>query len=73
MQLHGLARWNGASGQTTFDLPDVWEAVDSVMINGLEEDPLVYSLATNRAQIVLDTALSSASTVTAHGIIAMIS
>lgn len=73
VQLHGLARWNGASGQTTFDLPDVWESIDSVMINGLEEDPLVYTLSSNRAQIVLDTALASASTVTAHGVIAMLS
>lgn len=70
--LHGLARWNGASGQTTFDLPDVAEYIDSIMINGLEEDPLVYTLSSDRTQIVLDTALSSDSNVIAHYVIASI-
>jgi len=68
--VHGLARWNGASSQTTFDLPDIWEYVDSVMLNGLEEDPAVYSLSSDGTQIVLDTALSSSTLVIAHGVIA---
>lgn len=70
--LHGLARWNGASGQTTFDLPDVWEYIDSLMLNGLEEDPLVYSLSTDGTQVVLDSALPTDMTITAHGVIATV-
>jgi hypothetical protein len=66
---HGLARWNGAAGQTTFDLPDLASQVESVMINGLEEDPFVYSLSSDGSQIVLDTGLASSSTVTAHYIL----
>jgi hypothetical protein len=67
--LHGLARWNGASGQTTFELPDIWEYVDSVMLNGLEEDPIVYSLSSDGTQIVLDSALASSTNVIAHGVV----
>lgn len=64
--VHGLARWNGASSQTTFDLPDLAAYIESVMLNGLEEDPLVYSLSSDRSQIVLDTALASDTNVIAH-------
>lgn len=67
--VHGLARWNGASGQTTFELPDIWEYIDSLMLNGLEEDPLVYALSADGTQIVLDTALTSNTNVLAHGVI----
>jgi len=67
--LHGLARWNGASGQTIFDLPDIWEYADSLLLNGLEEDPFVYSLSPDGTQIVLDNALSSANNVIAHGVV----
>jgi hypothetical protein len=67
---HGLARWNGASGQTTFELPDVAEYIDSVMLNGLEEDSFVHSLSADGSQIILDSALTSATTVTAHYVIA---
>ena len=68
--IHGLARWNGASAQTTFDLPDIAEYIESVLLNGLEEDPLVYSLSTDGTQIVLDTGLPSAQAVFAHYVIA---
>lgn len=66
---HGLERWNGAASQTTFDLSDTWQMVESLQINGLVEDPLVYSLSSDGTQIILDTALDSAATVTANGIL----
>lgn len=68
--LHGLVRWNGEGGQDTFELPDVWEYVDSLMLNGLEEDPTVYSLSGDGTQIILDTALLGDTLVMAHGVIA---
>lgn len=64
--VHGVARWNGASSQTTFDLPDLASYLESVTLNGLEEDPAVFSLSSDGSQIVLDTALASATTVIAH-------
>jgi hypothetical protein len=66
---HGLARWAGAASETVFELPDLASALLSVKINGLEEDPIVYSLSSNGSQIILDTGLASASTVTALYII----
>jgi hypothetical protein len=63
---HGLARFNGASGQTTFDLPDLASQVESLMLNGLEEDPAVYTLSGDGSQIVLDTALASDTLVIVH-------
>lgn len=70
--IHGLARWNGESGQATFELPDIWEYIDSVMLDGLEEDPIVYSLSSDGTQIVLDNALAADTVVTAHGVIAVV-
>lgn len=64
---HTLARWNGASGQTTFDLPDYWNEITGVFMNGLQEDPLVYSLSSDGSQIIFDTALPADMTVVATG------
>jgi hypothetical protein len=66
---HGLMRWDGASGQTIFILPDLARYVESLMLNGLEEDPLVYSLSSDGSQIVLDTGLASAQNVISHYVI----
>lgn len=64
--VHGLERWNGASGQDTFDCVDVLDGIESLLINGLEEDPIVYTLSSDGTQIILDTALPSDSLVVAH-------
>jgi hypothetical protein len=69
---HALVRWNGASGQTTFELPDVAEYIEALMLNGLEEDPFLYSLSSDRTQIVLASALPTAMVVQAHYVIAQI-
>lgn len=68
---HGLARWNGASGQTTFELPDLAEYLESVIASGAEEDPAGVSISADRTQIIFDTALASAKTVLAHYVIAV--
>jgi predicted GH43/DUF377 family glycosyl hydrolase len=69
--LHGLARWL-SSGGTTFDLPDIAEYVESVALNGLEEDPTLYSLSSDRTQIVFDSATTAADVVTAHYVLAQV-
>lgn len=71
-QLHGLMRWEASTGQTTFDLPDLAEYVDSVMDNGVELDPLNYSLSADRAQIVTASGITVAHIVTAHYVVAQI-
>lgn len=68
--VHGLARWSAPSGTTTFDLPDLAEYIDGVMIGGAEQDPLVYSLSTDRSQMILDSAVTSVSTVLCHYVLA---
>lgn len=55
--VHGLERWNGASGQTTFELSEIVASINSLSLNGLEEDPVNYSLSSDGTQIVLDIAL----------------
>ena len=70
-QLHGLARWNGATGQTTFDLPDIADSINAVTLAGVESDPLVYSLSADGTQIILDSALGSDTMVIAHYQIAL--
>lgn len=66
MALQGLERWNGASGQDTFDLVDVAQGVSSVLVNGVEVDPLIYTLSADGTQIVLDDPLPADALVTAH-------
>jgi hypothetical protein len=63
---HGIMRWDGAIGQTTFDLPDYSDFLDSVSIGGIDEDPLVYSLSAYGDQVILDNALVTATTVIAR-------
>jgi hypothetical protein len=70
--VHGLARWNGASGQDTFDLPDVAEYLESVTLNGLDEDPFGYSLSSDGTQILFEDPLSSDTLVIAHYVIGSI-
>jgi len=69
--LHGLARWV-SSGGTTFDLPDIAEQIEGVSINGLEKDPLLYSLSPNRTQIVFDSATTAADIVMATYVLAQV-
>ncbi len=45
------------------------ELVESLSINGVEEDPLVYSLSDDGTQIVLDTALVTDALIMAHTIL----
>jgi len=63
---HVLFRWSGAVSQTTFDLLDYVDTIESLEINGLVEDPTVYSLSSDGGQIVLDNALTTAALITAH-------
>jgi hypothetical protein len=67
--VHSLERWNGASGQNTFELSEIVMEIESLSLNGLEEDPLVYSLSADGTQIVLDTALPADMTVIAHTVL----
>lgn len=69
---HGYERWNGAAAQTVFDLVDIWESVQSVQINGIEEDPFLYSLSSDGTQIIFDAGLPVDMVVIAHGYIAQI-
>jgi len=69
--LHGLARWL-SSGGTTFNLPDIAEYIESVSLNGLEEDPTLYSLSSDRTQIVFDSATTAADVVTAQYVLAQV-
>jgi hypothetical protein len=64
---HVIERWNGASGQTDFDLSDFWEHVESVMEDGAEVDPLAYSLSGDGSQILFDTGLGADAVIVAHG------
>lgn len=64
--VHGLMRWAGASGNTSFALPDLAAYVESLTLNGLEEDPTVYTLSAAGDTITLDTALASDTIVIAH-------
>lgn len=68
--VHSIARWNGASGQTTFDLPDIVDVVEGIYLNGLQEDPLNYTLSSDGTQIVFDYNMPRAYTVVANYIIA---
>lgn len=67
---HGLTRLSGATGQDTFDLWDIASQIESLKINGLEEDPIVYSLSADGEQVILDTALTSPALIFIHYIIA---
>jgi Fibritin C-terminal region. len=67
---HGLVRWTGVIGDTTFEYPDLVGSIEWVAINGLGEDPSVYSLSSDGSQLVLDTALASADVVTSGYILA---
>ncbi len=66
---HSLERWNGESGQDTFELSEIVIEIESLLLNGLEEDPLSYSLSADGTQIVLDTALPADMTVIAHTVL----
>lgn len=68
---HGLARWI-SSGGTTFDLPDLAEYLEGVSLNGLEEDPTLYSLSSDRTQVVFDSATTAADVVIATYVLAQV-
>jgi hypothetical protein len=70
---HGLMRWNGIAGDDTFDLVDIAEFVESLKLNGLDEDPAVYTLSADGTQIILDDALTSDTLVTANIVMRSIS
>lgn len=68
---HGMARWVSGGG-ATFDFPDYVEDLEEVRINGLTEDPLVYSLSSDGSQLVFDDAVIAGFIVTSSYILAQI-
>ena len=64
-QVHGVARWRALTGESTFALPDLAEQVDYVSVAGSIQDPGSYTLADNRDNLVLGSALGSDSVVSA--------
>jgi hypothetical protein len=70
-QISGVSRWV-SSGGTTFDLPDVAEDLLMVFDNGSLVDPLIYSLSSDRTQVVFDSAVTSTHIVVADYIVAQV-
>lgn len=69
--LHGLARWDSGGG-STFDYPDIVEYIDTVTLDGLIEDPILYSLSSNRTQLIFDTAITAGIVITSTYVIAQV-
>lgn len=67
-----IFRWNGLEGEDTFDLPEIWESIVDVKVNGLSQDQLEYSLSSDGTQLILDYALPADSIVTSTGKIKVI-
>jgi hypothetical protein len=70
-QVTGLARWNSGGG-TTFDLPDVAEYLLLASDNGSIVDPTIYSLSSDRTQIVFDSSITAGHIVAANYIVAQV-
>lgn len=70
-QVTETARWE-SSGGTTFDLPDVAEYLLSAFDNGSLVDPLIYSLSSDRTQIVFDSSITSTHIVVAEYVLAQV-
>ncbi len=70
-QVSGIARWNSGGG-TTFDLPDIAESLLFTTDNGSIVDPLIYSLSSDRTQIIFDSSITAGHIVTADYIIAQV-
>ena len=66
---HGVARWNGAAGQTDFDLPDYAAVIEMVAVGGLLLDPLSISLNELGSVLTIDAALPAPATVQAAYVI----
>lgn len=56
-QLIGLARWNAVAGDDVFPLPDIAAGVLSMMVNGLPQDMLTYTLSSDGTQVTIDAPL----------------
>jgi hypothetical protein len=70
-QVSAIARWI-SSGGTTFDLPDVAESIQNVFNAGSLTDPTLYSLSSDRTQIVFDSAVTAANVVVADYVVAQV-
>lgn len=67
---HATARWVLTSGTDTFDYPNVVDVIESVSINGLGEDSLLYSLSANRTQLIFSNPVNTGSVVQSNYLIA---
>lgn len=70
-QVTETARWESGGG-TTFELPDIAEHLISAFDNGSLVDPLLYSLSSDRTQIVFDSAITATHVVVADYILAQV-
>jgi len=68
--LHGLMRMLGDGATTAFNLLDLAEYLEHVGVNGSFQDPLTFSLSSDRSQIVFDAAPSAAQVITLEYVIA---
>lgn len=57
-QIVEIYRWVSGGGDT-FDLPDIAEYILNAFDDGLLVDPLIYSLSSDKTQIVFDSAVTS--------------
>lgn len=70
-QVSGVVRWV-SSGGTTFELPDVAESIQNVFNSGSLTDPLLYSLSSDRTQVVFDSSVTASNVVVAEYIVAQV-
>lgn len=70
--LHGLMRVLGDGATTTFDLLDIAEYLEHVGVGGSFQDPATFTLSSNRAQVVFDTAPALNDVVTLEYVMAML-
>jgi len=66
---HAVARWNGAAGETAFNLPDYADQIMSMSVGGLEVDPADIDLSSDGDVITLSPALAAGSIVQASYIL----
>lgn len=69
--VHALVRWVSDGGDT-FDYPDIVDVVEVVALNGLIEDPTIYSLSADATQLVFDTTVTAGVIITSNYIIAQV-
>lgn len=59
---HEMVRWS-ADGGATFQFPDLVDVLDSLSKEGLEVDPLTYSVSADGTQLTFDSGTPSAGVV----------